>query len=75
MDLVYMNHLDVGYNGIRPQLGFIPNVINKYFDVYFPKAIQTAQELAQKNFSSGFIYTTHPYLLSLFFDCPPGNLI
>ena len=28
--LQYMNHLDVGYDGIYPELGFIVNVINKY---------------------------------------------
>ncbi len=29
-----MNHLDVGYNGISPEIGFVYNVINKYETKY-----------------------------------------
>lgn len=39
---VFMNHLDVGYDGISPEIGYVYNVMNKYFDVYFPLAIETA---------------------------------
>ena len=31
--LVSMNHLDVGFDGIMPIVGFGYNVVNKYFDV------------------------------------------
>lgn len=44
--LVMMNHLDVGFgeqNGTQP--GFINNVLNMYFEVYFPRAVRVAQEL------------------------------
>jgi hypothetical protein len=30
---VMMNHLDVGFDGINPIVGFAYNVVNKYFDV------------------------------------------
>ena len=44
--LVMMNHLDVGFgeqNG--SQTGYINNVLNEYFEVYFPRAVQVAGEL------------------------------
>lgn len=84
-----MNHLDVGYNGIDPTIGFIPNVLNRYFTVYFPRAISLgmffhvcqlilmdmgyiAQQLVKRNGSEQFIYTTHPWLVSYYLDCPSG---
>lgn len=36
--LVFMNHLDIGYNGIYPTTGFIANVLNRYFTVRAPAA-------------------------------------
>lgn len=67
--VIFMNHLDVGYNGI-PKTGFIVNVLNTYFQEYFPRAIQLAAEMEKLDPGSGFIYTTHPWLLSLYLDCP-----
>ncbi len=43
--VVFSNHLDVGFDGIDPVLGFSKNVVNRYFDVYFPRAIQTANSM------------------------------
>jgi hypothetical protein len=40
-----MNHLDVGFDGIDPYVGFASNVVNYYFTVYFPRAIATANAL------------------------------
>jgi len=71
--VVFMNHLDVGYNGI-PQVGFINNILNIYFHEYFPRAIRLAEEMNSIDPEAGFIYTTHPWLISLYLDCPP-NLI
>jgi hypothetical protein len=64
--------LDVGYNGIKPEVGFVYNVVNKYFDEYFPAAIETAYTLQELDAPIGFIFTTHPFLVSLYLDCPPG---
>ena len=71
--IVFMNHLDVGYNGI-PSTGYINNVLNTYFHEYFPRAIRLAEEMEASYPEYGFIYTTHPWLISLYLDCPP-NLI
>ncbi len=58
--VVFMNHLDVGYNGI-PLTGFINNILNIYFHQYFPRAIQIAEEMRALGGTDRFIYTTHPW--------------
>ena len=68
--VVFMNHLDVGYNGINPSTGFINNVLNKYFDEYFPRAVLLGEEIVSKQLDIGFIYTTHPWLVYLYLNCP-----
>lgn len=71
--VVFMNHLDVGYNGI-PETGFIANVVNTYFQEYFPRAVNIAKEMNIVNPNESFIYTSHPWLIRLYLECPP-NLI
>ncbi|CAF4222940.1 unnamed protein product, partial [Rotaria magnacalcarata] len=71
--VVNMNHLDVGYNGI-PATGFINNILNIYFHQYFPRAATLAEQILHISPKDSFIYTTHPWLLSMFFDCPQ-NLV
>ena len=71
--VIFMNHLDVGYNGI-PQVGFIANVLNTYFMEYFPRAVVIAEEVHSGSVKGGFIYTTHPWLVMLYLDCP-SNLV
>ena len=73
--VVFMNHLDVGYDGIWPETGFINNVLNMYFTVYFPRAISLASGINQWNPKLSFIYTTHPWLVSLYLDCPPNMVL
>ena len=65
---------DVGYDGIDPVVGFINNIVNIYFHEYFPRAVEVAQTLRDLNDTRNFIYTTHPWLVSLYLDCPP-NLV
>ena len=73
--VVFMNHLDVGYNGI-PEVGYINNILNIYFNEYFPRAVRLAEEMqVAYPQSGGFIYTTHPWLISLYLDCPPNLLL
>ena len=67
--VVFMNHLDVGYNGI-PKIGFVINVLNTYFMEYFPRAVKLAFEMDNVDPDSGFIYTTHTWLLKLYLNCP-----
>jgi len=69
----FRNHLDVGYNGI-PTTGFINNILNIYFHQYFPRAAILAEQIRELSPDDTFVYTTHPWLLSMFFDCPP-NLV
>jgi hypothetical protein len=70
---VFMNHLDVGYNGI-PITGFINNILNIYFHQHFPRAISVATTLRATS-KQRFIYTTHPWLVSLYLDCPPNIVL
>lgn len=67
--MVFMNHLDIGYNGI-PATGFVNNILNLYFSEYFPRAIAIAEALRARNGSERFIYTTHPFLVDLYLNCP-----
>ena len=72
--VVFMNHLDVGYNGI-PKTGFINNILNTYFMEYFPRAIRLADEMQSIDPDSAFIYTTHSWLLYLYLNCPKNFVL
>ena len=39
---IFMNHLGIGYGGIYPETGFIVNILNIYFQEYFPRASNLA---------------------------------
>jgi hypothetical protein len=67
--LIAMNHLDVGYNGI-PGLGLINNIVQRYFDVYFPRAVAVAQDLTAHGGPERLIYTTHGWLAHMYLHCP-----
>jgi hypothetical protein len=71
--LVFMNHLDVGYNGI-PITGFINNILNIYFHQHFPRAVSVAATMRATS-KRRFIYTTHPWLVSLYLDCPTNMIL
>jgi hypothetical protein len=99
--VVWSNHLDIGFDGIAPQIGYDHAVINKYFHEYFPRAVRLAQDMRQDGGGDAFgeppsdcgsqsagtvaasvhcscvrpgpaVYTTQSFLVSLYFDCPPG---
>ncbi|XP_070176101.1 uncharacterized protein [Littorina saxatilis] len=72
--MVFMNHLDVGYDGIHPTVGFALNVVNRYFTEYFPRAVTIAEGLRVFGFRERFIYTTHPWLLYWYLHCSPVTL-
>ena len=61
--VVFSSHLDVGFTNLSA------SVIQRYFDVYFPLAVNLTRSL--RNSSTPYLYMTHAYLLSLMFDCPP----
>lgn len=64
----------MGYDGI-PEVGFISNIINRYFHVYFPRAIQLANDLKNGGYPETFVYTTHSWLVSMYIDCPPDLVL
>ena len=57
---------DVGY------ANFINVILNEYFTQYFDRAIALANELRSGGYVETFSYTTHPWLVSLYLDCPPN---
>ncbi|KAK6980368.1 hypothetical protein BgiMline_021379 [Biomphalaria glabrata] len=74
--IVFMNHLDVGYaDGIDQDTGFIVQVLNRYMTEYFVRAINISRTLIQDGYTEKFVYTTHPWLVSLYLDCPNITLI
>ena len=62
--LVWMNHLDVGFTNL------ISSVMNDYFHIYFPRAINTSKALNVPGEQPVFVYTSHAYLLDMFLNCP-----
>jgi hypothetical protein len=60
-------HLDVGF------VDLAVNIVNRYFDNFFPEAIVRARELQAKHTgpkSPGLVFMTHSWLVSLYLDCP-----
>eukprot|EP00892_Ulva_mutabilis_P005410 jgi/Ulvmu1/3240/UM150_0013.1 len=70
--IVFSNHLDIGFGGIWPELGFDDNVINMYFDWYIPTAIRMGQYFEETSGTESHVYTMHSYIASLYMSCPPG---
>ena len=68
--VVFMNHLDVGFDGI-PGIGYAFNVINEYFNVYFPRAWNTSEWFIDHPNSEQdrYTWTTQPFLLYLYLHC------
>ena len=64
--LIQSNHLDVGYTDKAV------NVMNLYFDTYFPRAIKVGEELRKRGGEERLKWMTQTYLVSLFLDCPEG---
>ncbi|XP_055897527.1 uncharacterized protein LOC106076569 [Biomphalaria glabrata] len=74
--LIFMNHLDVGYyDGLDKDAGFAVEVLNRYQSEYFVRAINVSRTLIRLGYSERFVYTTHPWLVSLYLDCPDIKLM
>eukprot|EP01059_Diplonema_ambulator_P005631 TRINITY_DN153_c0_g1_i12.p1 TRINITY_DN153_c0_g1~~TRINITY_DN153_c0_g1_i12.p1 ORF type:complete len:880 (+),score=307.94 TRINITY_DN153_c0_g1_i12:55-2640(+) len=76
--VVFMNHLDVGYGLHTPEgnpIAFMANVINSYTSEYFPNVATLANTMRVLDPNDRFIYTTHPWLVSLYLDCPPNVVL
>ena len=59
-----MNHLDVGFTNT------IASVMNIYWHKYWQEAVNTAKAVNKPGKPPLFKYTSHSYLLDLFFNCP-----
>lgn len=57
--VVFGSHLDVGFDGIDPEIGTDDNVLNVYFQHHLPKALAVAKALRQEGGQDRFIYTSH----------------
>ena len=64
--LVSSCHLDVGFADSAA------NIVNRYFDFFFPEAILIANTLREYGGEERLVFTTHSYLVSLYLDCPPN---
>lgn len=63
--LLWMSHLDVGFTDL------INEVHNSYLIYHYPRALALAAAMrANASTSDRFSYVTHPWLLSLYLDCP-----
>eukprot|EP01084_Bolivina_argentea_P044408 81714_1 len=63
--LIMSNHLDMGFTD------YAVNVVNKYFDNYFPLAFNTAKEV-ETSLNKTYKWLTQSWLVSMFLDCPPN---
>ena len=63
--LVSSCHLDVGFADTAA------NIVNEYFDRYFPEAIEFANILRKLGVEERLVFTTHPYLVYLYMNCHP----
>ena len=61
--LISSCHLDVGFADTAQ------NIVNEYFDKYFPNAVNTAKELRNLGVEERLVFTTHPYLVYLYLNC------
>ena len=61
---------DIGFDGISPEPGTDDNVINRYFDVYFPRAIETAKALKARNANLSYVFTTQVGFTSSWYRPP-----
>ena len=62
--MIFMNHLDIGYTTT------IMDVLNEYVHTYFQKVEQLGDAMRALEGTDRFIYTTHPWLMSLLMECP-----
>lgn len=63
--LISSCHLDLGFADT------LVNIVNRYFDEFFPAAIQLGRELLTENKEERLVFTTHSYLVWLYLNCPP----
>ncbi|KAK3755556.1 hypothetical protein RRG08_012778 [Elysia crispata] len=63
------------YDGLDQDVGFAVQVLNRYQTEYFARAVNLASSLIEKGYVERYVYTTHPWLVSLYLDCPDITLL
>lgn len=48
--------LDVGYDGIFLEIGFINNILNRYFNEYFLRVVNLFEQLRVGEYVENFVY-------------------
>jgi hypothetical protein len=56
-------HRDVGFANTAA------NIVNEYFDIYFPAVPKIVDQLQQAGLSETRVFTTHPFLVWLYLNC------
>ena len=69
VQLLQSNHVDIGYADLSV------NIVNMYFDTFFPRAWAVGEGLRERNGKETLRWMTQSYLVSLFWDCPAGGHI
>ena len=67
VDKVYLIsscHLDLGFADT------LVNIVNRYFDEFFPQTIMLGQEFLHMDREEKFVFTIHSYLVWLYLNCP-----
>ena len=69
LHVISSNHLDCGFTG------YISEVVNSYFDYWYSNVLDIGNDIITEskngvNNSLSWTYTTQPWLISLFMDCP-----
>lgn len=61
--------VDVGYADL------INNILNRYFQNYFRQVSTLWRGLKDGGYVESFIYTTHPWLVTMYLDCPSNFVL
>jgi len=64
--IIDADHFDLGYHGL------IADVANKYFDTFWPRAMDIQDELRAGGHAERYVYTTFSWLVSTYLHCPPN---
>lgn len=60
--VLFKTHLDIGFTD------FSENVVRKYNEIYIPKAISVAREVAQSGRAEGFVWTVGSWLVTQYLE-------
>lgn len=68
---IFGNFFSFNAHNDNNETGLAIDVINRYFDVYFPQALDLAVTIPQQPGNKKYIYTSHSWLISIYLNCTP----